>query len=150
MSEDKTDHDGAYKKLFSNEHMVEALVTHFFSDALGSELDFSAMTSIDPGFVTRALTRRTSDLIWKIPRDDGDDVFVILILEFQSTPDASMAMRMLNYTSLLYDHLVGSEGLKDDKKLPPVLPFVIYNGASTWNAATRTEALIDVEESSNL
>ena len=150
MSDDETDHDGAYKKLFSNEHMVEALITHFFSRTLGAELDFSTMASVDPGFLTRKLTRRTSDLIWKIPRDDTDDVFIILLLEFQSTPDTSMAMRILNYTSLLYDHLIGSDGLKKTEKLPPILPFVIYNGASTWTAATKTEALIDVDEASNL
>ena len=150
MGSDAPDHDGAYKKLFSNVHMVRALVERFFSKEVADTLDFDAMTSVDPGFLTPSLTRRTSDLIWKVPTYDGEDVFVVLMLEFQSTVDATMALRVLTYSALLMMHLADKGAIKDGKKLPPVLPFVIYNGAATWTAATSTGELIDVAPTSAL
>ena len=149
MSMKTADHDGAYKKLFSNVHMVRALIEAFVSRELADELAFESMTSINVEFRARSLTQRASDLIWRIP-SSGEDVYMMLMLEFQSSTDVNMPMRFLTYTAMLYDQLI-SEGLSLSKsKLPPVLPVVLYNGSSTWNVTTRTLECIDVDTHSKL
>ena len=50
----------------------------------------------------------------------------LLLLEFQSTVDRAMAVRMLAYTALLYQRLAADGTLRDPGALPPVLPVVIY------------------------
>ncbi len=52
----------------------------------------------------------------------------MLFLEFQSTPDPWMALRMLVYVGLLWQQLVREQRLMPDGRLPPVLPVVLYHG----------------------
>ena len=58
------------------------------------------------------------------------------LLEFQSTVDRFMAVRLLTYTGLLYQDLIKSGQVKGKQKLPPVFPLVLYNGEKRWHAAT--------------
>lgn len=56
-----------------------------------------------------------------------------LLLEFQSSVDKGMPVRMMQYVDALYDHLVRSKAIDLADGLPPVLPMVIYNGNARWN-----------------
>ena len=66
----------------------------------------------------------------------------MLLLEFQSGVDRAMAVRMLAYTALLYQKLIGEGVLRERDALPPVLPIVIYNGRRRWSAAADVSELI--------
>jgi len=68
---------------------------------------------------------------------------VYLLLEFQSTPDRFMAVRLLTYLSLLYEDIIRNRALTPSGKLPPVLVMVVYNGNRPWNAARDLESLIE-------
>ena len=66
----------------------------------------------------------------------------MLLLEFQSAVDRALAVRMLTYTGLLYEKLIGEGELRAHGALPPVLPVVIYNGRGPWSAAVEVADLI--------
>ena len=70
----------------------------------------------------------------------------MLLLEFQSAVDRAMAVRMLTYTGLLYEKLIGEGELRAHGALPPVLPVVIYNGSGPWSAAVEVADLIESGE----
>ena len=46
-----------------------------------------------------------------------------------------MALRILTYTSLLYQELVRNGALDAGGRLPAVLPVVLYTGEARWRAA---------------
>jgi hypothetical protein len=61
-----------------------------------------------------------------------------ILLEFQSTFDRLMAVRLLTYIGLLYEDLHRSKAIGPDDPLPPVLPIVLYNRyAHIWVNAPR-------------
>src|SRR5436305_3232159 len=64
-------------------------------------------------------------------------------MEFQSTVDASMALRMMVYLGLLYQDLLKRGETTPSCKLPPVLPLVLYNGYAPWGAAREVSELIE-------
>ncbi|MFW6364187.1 MAG: Rpn family recombination-promoting nuclease/putative transposase, partial [Spirochaeta sp.] len=67
-----------------------------------------------------------------------------LMIEFQSTPDRFMSLRLLNYITLFYlDYLSDNEGAR---MLPPVFPLVLYNGNGSWNSPTNIRDLIEPDE----
>ena len=74
--------------------------------------------------------------IWLVTGD------LLLLLEFQSTIEPAMAVRVLTYASLLYEKLIDDGVLREHGKLPPVLPIVIYNGGQRWTAAEDVAAMI--------
>ena len=67
-----------------------------------------------------------------------------MVLEFQSRDDPGMALRILAYTSLLYQELLRNEApvLDAGRRLPLVLPVVLYNGETPWKASNQLAALI--------
>ena len=65
-----------------------------------------------------------------------------MLLEFQSTDDPDMALRILEYTALLYRELARNDALGPDRRRPPVLPVVLYNGDRPWRAARDVTELI--------
>lgn len=59
-----------------------------------------------------------------------------ILIEFQSKVDPWMAVRMMSYVGLLYQDLIKAKQMLAQRKLPPVLPIVLYNSDAPWTAAT--------------
>ncbi|MDD2611120.1 MAG: Rpn family recombination-promoting nuclease/putative transposase [Giesbergeria sp.] len=53
-----------------------------------------------------------------------------------------MAVRMMSYVWLLYQDLIKAKQVLPQRRLPPVLPIVLYNGDAPWTAASNIADLI--------
>ncbi len=53
-----------------------------------------------------------------------------------------MAVRIMTYIGLLYQDLIKSGSIRTGERLPPVLPVVLYNGDSRWQAPVDIGELI--------
>jgi prophage antirepressor-like protein len=53
-----------------------------------------------------------------------------------------MPIRLMGYESLFYQSLMASQPAAGWRKLPPVIPVVVYNGLEPWNVATDLGSLI--------
>ena len=126
-------HDAAYKDFFKHKEMVEALLTGFVKEDFVSGLDFSTLEQCPGTYVTDDLRERMDDCVWKV-QWRGKTSYLCLILEFQSTPDPWMPVRIMTYTGLLWQDLIKTGALAGASSLPPVFPIVIYNGAGEWKA----------------
>ncbi|MFA5632440.1 MAG: Rpn family recombination-promoting nuclease/putative transposase [Porticoccaceae bacterium] len=134
-------HDGAYKKLFSHPQMIRDLLTGFVAQSWVAELDFSTLAKLNGHYVSDDLRHRQDDLVWRV-RHRGEWLYIYLLLEFQSSNDHWMALRMMVYVGLLYQDLIKSREIKRRDRLPPVFPLVIYNGMPSWTAPQRLSELI--------
>ena len=136
------DHDALYHRLFSHPGMVAQLLREFVAGPWLDGLDLDGMERLNAHFHAGTGERREGDMIWRIPRRGGEDAYLVLLLEFQSTPDHWMALRALVYTGLLWQHLVKEGRLPPGGGLPPVLPVVLYNGDRRWLAPLALRDLI--------
>ena len=150
-------HDNAYKHLFSHPDAVRDLLRGFVVEDWVALLDFDTLEKVSGSYVSDDLRDREDDIIWRIrmkqPSSEGDTppqgewVYVYLLLEFQSSVDNFMAVRILTYIGLLYQDLIKSGQVKSQPgqaaKLPPVFPLVLYNGVRPWNAERELEQLIE-------
>ena len=133
--------DPAYKRLFSRPDMVRDLLEGFAAREWSGALDFATLTPLPADYVSEDLSQRHGDLVWKI-HFRGRWLYLVLLLEFQTTVERAMAVRMLAYTALLYQRLIADGALSEDDALPPVLPVVIYNGRRPWTAAVDVSELV--------
>ena len=136
------DHDGSYKHLFSHPEMVRDLISGFVEGEWVKEVDFATLEKVSGSYVSDDLRDREDDIIWRV-RLRGSWLYVYLLLEFQSSIDPFMAVRIMAYVSLLYQDLIKSGWVKAGEKLSPVLPLVLYNGEPRWNALLSVEELIE-------
>ena len=133
--------DASYKLLFSAPEVVRDLVLGFIPDDWLHSLDYGTLEKVPGSYVTDDLRHRADDVIWRV-RAEGEWIYLYLLIEFQSTVDPWMAVRMMSYVGLLYQDLIRRGEVLPGRQLPPVLPIVLYNGEARWTAATDVAALI--------
>jgi len=131
--------DRGYKKLFSHPRMVEDLFKAFIKEDFVSEIDFSTLKRINNSFVTDDFKDREADIIWKT-RFKDKNAYIFILIEFQSTVDKFMPLRMLTYILLFYQELLKKGKIN---KLPAVFPVLLYNGEKKWTAPEKIEDLIE-------
>jgi len=139
----KSIHDRGYKKLFSNKVIFRQLLETFVAEDWIKDLDFDNCETLDKSFVSKHYIETESDIIYRIKLKDKD-VYIFILMEFQSTVNRFMALRILNYITNFYMDYIESN--KKIKTLPPVFPILLYNGDRKWTAPTNISDLIDNNE----
>ena len=145
-------YDAAYKLLFSFPEMVRDLLAGFVSDEWVGKLDLSTLERWPASQVGDTLRdvaglaapcgaflapyQRHQDRVWRVRYRDRW-LYVLVLLEFQSTVDRTMAVRVLAYTALLYQDLLRTTA----EPLPPVLPIVLHHGPGRWTATVDVAGL---------
>ncbi len=135
------DHDTGRRWLFSDPKMVADLIRGFIHEPWVEELDLETLELVSGSFVSETFQRRENDIIWRV-KFRGRWLYVYLLLEFQSTVDRLMALRLMVYVGLLYQQLVDEKKVLPGEALPPVLPIVLYNGRAPWGAPLDVAQLI--------
>jgi len=134
-------HDTGYKLLFSTPELVRDLILGFVPDEWLHGLDYNTLERVPGSYVTEDFSNRADDIVWRV-KVGGEWVYLYLLIEFQSSVDKYMALRMMVYGGLLYQDLIKRGEVLADGRLPPVLPIVLYNGGQRWSAVTDVFDLI--------
>lgn len=139
------EHDHAYKLFFSHREMVADLLRGFVTEDWVADLDLASLERVREIGVSADLRERDDDILWRVRLNRQGQpawLYVYLLLEFQSTVDAFMAVRVMAYVALLWQDLIKARVVKPGEALPPVLPIVLYNGEAPWNAPVSLAELV--------
>ena len=140
----RRENDASYRNLFNHASMIQWLLSRYVAQPWVGELDFTTLEPVKAHFVGAENQKRESDLIWRARLKQSDDWFYVFVLvEFQSTVDRFMALRVLTYICLLYEDLIRQKALTQNDKLPPVMPIVLYNGDRPWTMPLQLHELIE-------
>ena len=131
-------HDASYELLFAHARMVEDLLRGFIHEDWVRAVDFTTLERVNSSYVSDDLRGREDDIIWRV-RWGEDWLYIYLLLEFQSTVDRYMAVRLMVYVGLLYQSLIQARQLLPSGLLPPVVPIVsiMASGAGRRRAMWR-------------
>ena len=111
-------HDAHYKRLFSFPRMVAALLCALVDERLVGELDLTRLEKLPAEYIGKRGQKRLGDCVWRLPFKDGW-LYLLVLLEFQSSKDPLMALRNLEYTALLYTELERAGKLGAPASGPP-------------------------------
>ncbi len=137
------EHDLGLRRLFSHREMAADLLTGFVDEPWVKDIDLETLEPVPGDFVSHTFSKRTNDVIWRV-RLREDWLYIYLILEFQSSVNRFMAVRLWVYLGLLYQKLIASQQLTRGRRLPPAVPIVLYNGSGRWTAPGKLAELIAV------
>ena len=118
--------DRNYKNIFSSKGSIKQFLQSFVKIDIIKYINFDNIEIIlNKSFLSKELKKNESDIIYKIklkePYSDIS-VYIIILLELQSSKDKDMLYRMINYTSLMYKDLEQM----NNGNLYPILPIVLY------------------------
>ena len=137
--------DDICRTAFADAEMTRHLL-QLLPDAATAELDTRQLRRLPTELVAAGGQRRRADMAWVVgtlrqaarggPQEEacggmGSTTEGLLAVEFQSSPDRAMALRMEIYVALLRQEMVAEGGLRAGL-LPRALPVVIYTGGRRW------------------
>lgn len=98
---------------------------------------FSTLKAQKDSFINDKLRLKVADLLFSV-NFNGDPGYIYLLLEHTSKPDRFLPYRMLQYTLGIMDqHLKKLEDQKvRDKKLPLIVPLILYTGKKPYTYST--------------
>ena len=137
--------DAGFKLIFSNPELVRELLSSGLCDPWLDMEEVISLEKVSGSLVDeRLLVRRENDLVWLCRKGEGgvDSVDkppgkrqrALVLVEFQSSPDPIMPVRLASYLSLLYEQ-AHREGAFPAPGLPRALPVILYHGLPEWNSA---------------
>lgn len=133
--------DAINKAAFNHSEVLRDFLRLYVHEDFVKDLDLSSPEPLPSEFVTEAMRKRYNDYIRKIRWKDTD-AYLLLILEFQSSTDTWMPVRILAYTALLWLDLIEKKLVSFETKLPPVFPIILYSGADKWDGPLDIEHLL--------
>jgi len=137
----KDTYDRGYKALFSHVELLQELLESFVSEPWVQDVDYHSAELVNTSFISPHYRKTESDLIWKLPLQQGTVLYIYILLEFQSTVDYLMSFRLLRYIVDFYSSLLKTS--PDLKRFPPVFPLVLYNGEGEWTAPLSFSELVE-------
>jgi predicted transposase/invertase (TIGR01784 family) len=132
-------HDRFFKELFSQRDTAADFVRHYLPEDFVSRLDLSRLTVVKESFIDEALRQFFSDLLLRVRLKDGKAVFIYILLEHKSEPDAFVGLQLLMYLTQIWRPYLR----RRSKPLPLVFPVVFYHGVQSWNVSSSFQSLFN-------
>jgi len=130
-------HDSGYKELFSCPEFVQQLIEGFAPTEIAKLMDFSTLKSHSGHYITPLFEEKIEDVVWSVELTWAgvtQEVYLYILLEFQSSVDRTMPIRLMHYAACFYSELLKQRVITPSQGLPPVFPVVLYNGSARWTA----------------
>ena len=141
-------HDRGYKLLFSFLKIFQQLIDGYVDKEWKKRLDFQHSQKIDKSFILKEFQQVEADILYKVPLlGEQKEIFLYVLIEFQSTVDHGVAYRVLNYLNDvwfdIYKNADSDARRQKTFKLPPVFGIVLYNGSGKWTACQSVREMVD-------
>ncbi|NXZ89526.1 Rpn family recombination-promoting nuclease/putative transposase [Serratia fonticola] len=119
-----TPHDATFRQFLTQPEVARDFMELHLPAELRAICDLNTLKLESGSFVEDNLRQYFSDMLYSLKTTAGDDGYVHVLIEHQSTPDQHMAFRLIRYAvAAMQRHL--EEG---HKKLPLVIPMLFYTG----------------------
>ncbi|SFY02244.1 Rpn family recombination-promoting nuclease/putative transposase [Pantoea ananatis] len=119
-----TPHDATFRQFLTQPEIARDFMELHLPAELGAVCDLSTLKLESGSFVEDDLRQYFSDVLYSLKTAQGDDGYVHVLIEHQSSPDKHMAFRLLRYAvAAMQRHLEAGH-----KKLPLVIPVLFYTG----------------------
>jgi len=105
-------------------------------------LDLESLIVEKGSYVDEDQRNHFSDLVFSVNLKNGESTKVYCLFEHKSTPEVMVSLQVLRYMVLEWNNILKQ---KDAivRKLPPIIPIVVYQGHPGWNIGRDFHGIID-------
>lgn len=129
MSHDNP-HDSLFRFTFGRPEQAEAHFRATLPPSVVAAAQWETLTPLSGSFVDPALAHLHTDLLYRVRLANDGELWLYVLFEHQSQPDALMPYRLLRYMVRIWQRWL--DEAEEKRPLPFVVPMVLYNGERPW------------------
>lgn len=133
-------HDAAFKSAFQRKEVAKSFFRRYFPKKIVDQIDFRTLAFNNRSYVDEKLREKHSDIVYRT-KIKGEPAFLYILFEHQSSPDFWIVFRLLCYMVNLWREYLDQH--PDAKKLPVIIPAVLYHGKKAWNTPGAFAAIVN-------
>ena len=103
------------------------------------KIDLESLTAVKDSFVEKELRQHFSDLLYTVRHQEGN-LYLYLLFEHKSYPGPWTGLQLLRYLVRIWEQ--HRKQHPKERKLPAVVPLVLYHGRKKWRLSDRFSSLI--------
>jgi hypothetical protein len=142
--------DSLFRGSFSNPEVARQFLTAWLPLEFVALVEWSTLEVRKIAGITDALSERREDIVLRV-KAAGREVHFYLLVEHQTTSPRLMALRVLEYVTLIWRQWRSERESGGDPAmaegghlLPLVIPIVLHPGPEKWGSVVRLRDLIDI------
>ena len=143
MPEITNPHDRFFKEVFARKEVAADFLLNYLPVDVLACLDENSINLTKDSFVDNELATHFSDLLYEVDLHDGSGAYVYVLFEHKSFPDSEVAFQLLRYMVRIWEQACRQRQLK---KLPPIIPVVLYHGVVNWKISRKFSAMFEHTE----
>ena len=132
MAELPNPHDAFIRGLLTDPERAHDFIRDHLPNNIAGQLVDEPPQILDGNFVDEALAGSQSDILMKVSLKTGGEAFCYVLMEAKSTPEPGLPLQLATYMVRIWRRYAGDNHQKL-RKLPPIIPLVIYTGQRAWN-----------------
>lgn len=142
MPEKINPHDRFFKQTFTDVKIAGEFLRHYLPISMAVLLDTERVEVMQTSYVDKKLKEHLSDVLYRVPLNQGGNVLVYVLIEHKSYTDKWVALQLLRYLVQIWEDFRRNN---KDQKLPFVFPIVFYHGRSGWTVSKKFSDLFELE-----
>jgi predicted transposase YdaD len=145
MAEPTQPHDKLFKGLLDQPGTAGALLRERLPPEIACLLTDDPPELLDGEFVDEALQGSQSDRLFRAWLKAGGEVLLYVLIDHKSSPEPGIILQLLGYMVRIWTRHAGGKA-EALRSLPPILPLVVYHGASEWKISLSLRDTIKAPE----
>ncbi len=131
-------HDKVVRETLSRKDTAVDFFNNYLPKHILDLIDMNTLEISKDSFIEKELEDYYSDLLYKVMFKDSEG-FIYLLFEHKSYPDAFIQLQLFGYIHQIYSLYVKQT---KPKKLPVIVPMVLYHGRNKWEISTQFSSII--------
>ncbi len=142
-------HDSLFRALLDDPGRAAVVVRELLPPAIAALMAPEPPRLLDGSFIDETLADSQSDRLFEVALASGGAAFVYVLMEHKSHVDPRTPLQLLSYMVRIWDR--HAQGKVDRlRALPPIIPIVVYHGASRWTVSDTLLDCVDTRDDSAL
>ncbi len=131
-------HDRFFRASFGRPEIARNYLEEYLPTNISRSLNLNNLVLQDSSFLDGTMQEHQTDLLYQVQLTTGKQAFIYFLFEHKSYPDTMVALQLLRYMIRFWERQV-----KENNKLSPIIPLVIYHGEKPWRISTDFLDLVD-------
>ncbi len=139
MNDITNPHDRLFREIWSDRDTARDFLANYLPPDVLALTDLDSLEICKDSFIEKDLQEYFSDLLYKVQMA-GKPGYLYLLLEHKSWPERLVHLQLLEYMLKIWRlHLKQKKG----RRLPLVIPMVLYHGRRKWNCPVLFSGILD-------